>query len=116
MRVGIIEFSNFTNDTAYGNNVINLYDFQAATPLQRRIEALGHSGGHTQMASAFRFARDSYFKHPGNLREGANHIFIYIGDGFYTDDSPDDEIEVTLWNSLYLACTCGMVFDDAQSA
>ena len=96
IRLGVIEFSNYTNNTANGNNVINLYEYDDPVLLQRRIESLGHSGGYTELGAALRFIRDKYFGNALNRRPDAELIFIYIGDGFYTDDSPDDEIEVNI--------------------
>lgn len=93
IRVGIIEFSNFTNNTDNGNNVINLFDFGNAALLQQKIGTLGHSGGFTEIAAAFKFARDDYFANPGNVRN-VLHIFIYIGDGLFTGEAPFDALEV----------------------
>lgn len=92
IRVGIIEFSNFTNNSEYGNNVVDLFEFDSAVALQQRIGTLGHSGGFTEIASAFRFAKNEYFAQPANVRD-VLHVFIYIGDGLFTGEAPFDALD-----------------------
>ena len=94
IRVGIIEFSNFTNNTDYGNNVVNLFEYATAVELQQRIGTLGHSGGYTEIASAFKFAKNNYFANAANVRDTL-HVFIYIGDGLFTGEPPFDALDVS---------------------